>query len=177
LRIARSDDPGQLYYTTHLRYYLDALAIEPRDRGIVVERRFDAGGEAVNRAAVGDIISVTTTIIAPTNLYHVRVDTPIPAGVEPIDPSLGGQEQQYDESGNPIYIDNPWGVWSPTYRDFRDEKVSVFFTYLPAGAHQVTFQIRASTPGEYRVLPVYGELMYFTEVWGRSGGSLFTVTE
>ncbi len=27
-------DSGHLYYTTHLRYYLDALAIQPRDRGI-----------------------------------------------------------------------------------------------------------------------------------------------
>ena len=32
-------------------------------------------------------------------------------------------------------------------------------------------------PGEYRVLPVHGEMMYFPEVWGRSGGEVFTVTK
>lgn len=172
----RSDGPGQLYYTTHLRYYLDALAIEPLDRGIVVDRHFEVDGKTVNSAAVGDVISVTVTIIAPTDLYHVRVDAPIPAGTEPIDPSLANEQTMLGDGGAPIYS-SYWSYWAPTYRDYRDEKVAYFATYLPAGTYQYTFHVRASVPGEYRVLPAYGEMMYFTEVWGRSAGSLFTVTE
>jgi uncharacterized protein YfaS (alpha-2-macroglobulin family) len=159
-----------------LRYYLDALAIEPLDRGIVVDRHFEVDGETVNSAAVGDVISVTLTIIAPTDLYHVRVDAPIPAGTEPIDPSLANEQTMLGDGGAPIY-GSYWSYWAPTYRDYRDEKVAYFATYLPAGTYQYTFHVRASVPGEYRVLPAYGEMMYFTEVWGRSAGSLFTVTE
>jgi uncharacterized protein YfaS (alpha-2-macroglobulin family) len=59
----------------------------------------------------------------------------------------------------------------------RDDKVALFATYLRAGTYEYTFQVRASVPGEYRVLPVYAEMMYFNEVWGRSAGALFTVTE
>ncbi|RIK38322.1 MAG: hypothetical protein DCC55_21480, partial [Chloroflexi bacterium] len=170
---------GQLYYTTHLRYYLDALAIQPRDRGIVVERRFEFDGKPVSTAGVGEVISVTATIIAPTDLYHALIEVPIPAGVEPIDPSLattasvfGGPELAPTEQSR-----NSWRFWTPTYTDIRDDRVALFATYLPAGAYEYTFLVRATVPGEYRVLPVYGEMMYFNEVWGRSSGALFTVTE
>ncbi|MCB0049189.1 MAG: hypothetical protein KDE24_06565, partial [Caldilinea sp.] len=40
LRINRDNESGQLYYTTYLTYNLDALAVEPLDRGMVVDRRF-----------------------------------------------------------------------------------------------------------------------------------------
>lgn len=179
VRIDRSNASGQLYYTVHLRYYLDALAIEARDRGIVVDRRFEMAGGPVSGASVGDIISVTVTIVAPNDLYHALVEVPIPAGVEPIDVSLATTsdllmgptlEQTTDKQ-------SPWRVWTPTYTDIRDEKVALFATHLRAGAYVYTFQVRATTPGEYRVLPVYAEMMYFNEVWGRSSGSQFTVRE
>jgi alpha-2-macroglobulin len=170
---------GELYYTTHLRYYLDALAIQPRDRGIVLDRRFELDGAPVSAAQVGEVISVTVTIIAPTDLYHALIEVPIPAGVEPIDPSLATTSNVF---GAPelMPVDeatNAWGFWTPTYTDIRDDKVALFATRLPAGAYEYTFQVRATLPGEYRVLPVYGEMMYFNEVWGRSSGSLFTVGE
>ena len=56
-------------------------------------------------------------------------------------------------------------------------KSPLFSTYLPAGTYEYTFNVQASLPGEYRVLPAHAEMMYFPEVWGRSAGSLFTVTE
>jgi len=180
IQLSRSNDSGQLYYTTHLRYYLDALAVEPRDRGIVVDRRFVLAGETVNSATVGDVISVTVTIVAPTDLHHVLIEAPIPAGTEPIDPNLATTPSMYapaeivSQENNP---QNSWMSWLPTNTDIRDEKVALFATYLPAGAYEYTFQVRASVPGEYRVLPAHGEMMYFPEVWGRSGGALFTVEE
>ena len=67
--------------------------------------------------------------------------------------------------------------WLPTYVDVRDEKVALVASYLPAGTYEYTFQVQATVPGEYRVLPVHGEMLYFPEVWGRSTGALFTVTE
>jgi uncharacterized protein YfaS (alpha-2-macroglobulin family) len=116
--------------------------------------------------------------VAPTDLYHVMVETPIPAGVEPVDPNLSAVSPDF--YGPPELTPvNPtqtgWGVWTPSFTDYRDEKVTLFATYLPAGAYEYTFLARASLPGEFRVLPVHGEMMYFPEVWGRSAGALFTV--
>jgi uncharacterized protein YfaS (alpha-2-macroglobulin family) len=70
-----------------------------------------------------------------------------------------------------------WWNWTPAAVDFRDDRVALFATYLPAGTYAYTFQVRATLPGEYRVLPARGEMMYFPDVWGRSGGELFTVSE
>jgi len=175
-----NESKGALYYTAHLRYHVDALAVAPEDRGIVVDRVFrmeDGEGNAttVNSAAVGDVISVTVTVIAPTDLHQVRVDVPIPAGAEILDPNLN-TAPQYDANGNLIEVVR-WDAWNPTWKDFRNEKVSLFQSFLPAGTWVYTFQMRATLPGEFRVLPAYAEMMYFTEVWGRSAGSLFSVTE
>jgi hypothetical protein len=174
------DASGQLYYTTHLRYYLDALAIEPRDRGIVVDRRFTADGVRVSEARVGEVISVTVTIVAPTDLYHALIEVPIPAGVELIDVSLATTSDEFTGPElQPVVENQPtsWYAWTPSYTDLRDDRVALFTTRLAAGVYEYTFQARATVPGEYRVLPVYGAMMYFSEVWGRSGGALFTVTE
>ncbi|MFM7583756.1 MAG: alpha-2-macroglobulin family protein, partial [Caldilinea sp.] len=179
LRIRRDNDSGQLYYTTYLAYSLDALAIAPLDRGLVVDRHFSLDTGTVSSAAVGDLISVTVTLVAPTDLYHVMVETPLPAGVEPVDPNLAAVSPDFLYGPPELTPVNPpqGGVWTPSFTDFRDDKVTLFATYLPAGAYEYTFLVRASLPGEFRVLPVHGEMMYFPEVWGRSGGALFTITQ
>ena len=179
LRIRRDNDSGQLYYTTYLAYTLDALAIAPLDRGLVVDRHFSLDTGTVSSAAVGDLISVTVTLVAPTDLYHVMVETPLPAGVEPVDPNLAAVSPDFLYGPPELTPVTPSrsGVWTPSFTDFRDDKVTLFATYLPAGAYEYTFLVRASLPGEFRVLPVHGEMMYFPEVWGRSGGALFTITQ
>ena len=179
LLINRSNDSGQLYYTTYLRYYLEALAIDARDRGIVIDRRFERADQRATSAKVGDVISVTVTVIAQRDLYQALIEVPIPAGTEPIDPRLATTSVQYDQFGQLIPADagKPNWFWLPTYVDVRDEKVALVASYLPAGTYEYTFQVQATVPGEYRVLPVHGEMLYFPEVWGRSTGSLFMVTE
>ena len=181
LSFGRNNATGALYYTTQLRYNLDALAVDSRDRGVVVAREFHHEGQRTNSARVGDVISVTVTIVAPTDLYHLLVEAPIPAGTEPINPRLKNESNaQSGPSSKLVAGDGDrynWRYWNPTHVDLRDDKVAFFASYLPAGTYEYTFQVRAGVPGEYRVLPAYAEQMYFNEVWGRSAGGLFTVRE
>jgi len=58
----------------------------------------------------------------------------------------------------------------------HDEKAVLFATYLPEGTYEYTYLIRASLPGEYRVIPTNAYEMYFPEVSGRSDGALFKIT-
>ena len=187
LRFSRDSSQGRMYYTTNLRYTLDAAQVDARDRGVILERSFAlADGPRdtqTDTAQVGDVISVTVTIVAPTDLYHLMVEVPIPAGFEPIDPNLAITSDQF---GNPMMTmdegdvdDGPmwWRYWVPSYTDMRDDKVAVFATFLQAGTYEYTFNARASLPGEFKVLPAYAEQMYFTEVWGRTAGTSFTVTD
>jgi uncharacterized protein YfaS (alpha-2-macroglobulin family) len=187
LRFGRDSSQGRMYYTTYLRYNLDAAQVEARDRGVVLERHFAlAEGDPESQtttAQVGDVISVTVTIVAPTDLYHLMVEVPIPAGTEPIDPNLATTSDTFvdprmqvegeEEPSGPSW----WRYWIPSYTDMRDDKVAVFATFLAAGTYEYTFNVRASVPGEYRVLPAYAEQMYFTEVWGRSAGATFTISD
>jgi uncharacterized protein YfaS (alpha-2-macroglobulin family) len=188
LRLARDGNQGRMYYSTSLLYALDAAQVETRDRGVVIARRFalaeDAEGSPTQSAQVGDVLSVTVSIVAPTDLYHLKIEIPIPAGTEPIDPNLAITSDQFmaqemtvegmeeEAKQGPIW----WHFWTPSYTDMRDDRVTVFSTFLPAGSYEYTFNVRASVPGEFKVLPAHGEQIYFPEVWGRSAGDIFTIT-
>ncbi len=50
-------------------------------------------------------------------------------------------------------------------------------TFLPTGSYQYTFVMRGAFPGQYNVLPAQGEMLYFPDVWGRSGGQTFAIGE
>ncbi|HEY66563.1 MAG TPA: hypothetical protein G4O02_18595, partial [Caldilineae bacterium] len=190
LVIERSAEEGQtgrgrLYYTTHLRYYLPVEAIEALDRGVIVARRYvlaDDPERPITQAKVGDVIRVELTIIAPSDLYYLVVEDPLPAGAEAIDTSLRITSKTYEApkleaastgEGGPPW----WARWIPSHTELRDEKVALFATRLPRGTYQYTYQMRASLPGRYLVLPTTAYEMYFPEVWGRSAGGVFTITQ
>lgn len=67
-------------------------------------------------------------------------------------------------------------LW-PSYVDTRDDKVALFATYLPPGHYYVTVPVRATVAGSYRVLPAYAEMMYFTQVMGRSAGAQLVIED
>jgi len=180
---------GQLYYTAHLRYYLPAERVQALDRGIIVARQYSPADESSSRsfvdsARVGDVIQVKLTIIAPTDLYYVVVEDPLPAGFEGVDLSL----KTTSVVGEPPSLRNVsaeeeyrryrwygWGWWWFSHSEMRDEKVVLFAQYLPRGTYEYTYLMRASVPGQFLVLPSTAYQMYFPEVFGRSDGGKFTV--
>ncbi|MCL7451450.1 MAG: Ig-like domain-containing protein [Anaerolineae bacterium] len=182
---------GQLYYSAYLRYYLPAEQIQALDRGIVVARQYspaetEAGGVAryVDTAQVGDVIQVKLTLIAPTDLYYVVVEDPLPAGFEGVDLSLkttsvvGEQPTLRNltaEEEDRWYRWYGWGWWWFSHSEMRDEKVVLFAEYLPRGSYEYTYLMRAGVPGEFHVTPTTAYAMYAPEVFGRSDGGMFTV--
>lgn len=181
---------GQLYYTAHLNYRVSVPVadLEALDRGVALARQYrildPLSGEPkedvpVTEAQVGDTIQVKLTIVAPSNLYYLVVESPLPAGAEAIDPSLATTSQVYQGPGLE-QIEQPeqgwpWWWWTPSTSELRDEKVVLFATELPAGAYEYTYQMRASLPGQFQTLPATAYEMYFPEVWGRSAGELFVI--
>ncbi|MCO6449232.1 MAG: Ig-like domain-containing protein [Caldilineales bacterium] len=184
LRLERTDGPGQLYYSAHLRAFQPVPEIAPTNRGIVVERKYslagDESGTAITGAQVGDVIDVELTIVLPNNATYLLVEDPIPAGTEPIDASLATTSRRFDapefESGEDAPPPPPWWYWNPATYQLKDDRVAMLATELPAGSHTFRYQLRASNPGQFNVLPVRGEMMYFPEVYGHGAGSAFTIT-
>jgi uncharacterized protein YfaS (alpha-2-macroglobulin family) len=200
-RLAIQRDPagdegaGRLYYGAYLTYYKPVQEVKALDRGIIISRQYtlaedsasprgggNEGGveKAITEAQVGDVINVKLTLIAPNDLHYVVVEDPFPAGAEGIDTSLAttsvvGQEPELDRTDR----GDPWGPgygwWYFSHAELRDEKAVLFATYLPKGTYEYTYQIRASLPGEYNVIPTHAEEMYFPEVFGRGDGGLFRI--
>ncbi len=53
----------------------------------------------------------------------------------------------------------------------------LFARFVDKGVYEYTYFARATTPGEFKVPPATGYEQYFPEVWGRSDGGLFQVTD
>jgi uncharacterized protein YfaS (alpha-2-macroglobulin family) len=180
LVVARDEGPGNLYYTAHLNVYLPVEKIDPLDRGIIISRSYfdpDDRENPVTQAAQGELLLARLTIVVPNSLHYVIMDDPLPAGVEALDPHLETSQQvtapeRYDYD---TLWSRGWGWWYFDHVEMRDERVVISADYLPAGTYVYTYLVRASTPGEYRVIPPTAQEFYFPEVYGRGEGSLFTV--
>jgi alpha-2-macroglobulin len=179
LTIGRTEGNGVLYYTAHLRAFLPVPEIEPLNRGIIVDRRYTLPGsnDPVTEATVGELVQVHLTIVAPNDLLYAVIEDPIPAGTEGVNPNLATEQQIGTQPGleNSDPLRYGWGWWYFSNIEFRDEKVVLYSSYLPAGTYEYVYNIRAGLPGTYNVIPPTGYEFYFPEVYGRGAGSTFTV--
>jgi len=179
LTIERGDGPGVLYYTAYLRVYLPVPEIEPLNRGVIVERRYTRPGDdaPITEARVGELVQVRLTIIAPAALHFAVIEDPIPAGAQAVNPDLATEQQIGTRPGldSSSPLSQGWGWWWFSNTEFRDEKVVLYSTYLPAGTYEYIYTMRAGLPGVYNVIPPVGYQFYLPEVYGRGAGSAFTV--
>ncbi|MEA3308891.1 MAG: alpha-2-macroglobulin family protein, partial [Chloroflexota bacterium] len=189
LEIARAAGSGNLYYTAHLTLYQPVEEVEAESRGITLQRAYcepvEEPGAApescvpVASAAPGDLVEVRLTLILPYSRYHLILEDPYPAGMEPVDPTLLTEQQYLDGPDMQPEPLSRWGWWwNPfTHRELRDERAVFFAESLSSGTYQVRYLLRAALPGTYRVLPATASEMYFPEVWGRTAGDTFQVSE
>jgi uncharacterized protein YfaS (alpha-2-macroglobulin family) len=186
LEIARGEGSGNLYYTAHLALYQSVESVTAESRGITVQREYcavedDATGDLaacqpVDMVAAGELVEVRLTLIVPQTRYYLVLESPYPAGMEPVDSNLLTEQQDQPEPGI-LPGEGHYGWWWDPFdhRELRDERAVFFAQALPAGTYQVHYRLRAAVPGEYRVLPATASEMYFPEVWGRTEGMIFRV--
>jgi uncharacterized protein YfaS (alpha-2-macroglobulin family) len=182
LAIGRSEGGGVLYYTAHLEAAVPVAEVEAQNQGIVISRRYfrpEAPDEAITVAGQGETFLARLTIVAPHDLHYLMVEDFLPAGLEAVDTSLATSQQV----GAPSlfdynrYLYQGWGWWVFEHVELRDEKVALSASTMPAGTYEYVYIVRATTPGQYQVIPPTAWQLYFPEVSGRGEGSLFTVEE
>jgi uncharacterized protein YfaS (alpha-2-macroglobulin family) len=112
--------------------------------------------------------------------YFVLED-PFPAGTEGIDTSLlntsvtaSGPDLNRVPGGDYYWY---WGWWYIDQTEIRDQQVNLYAAYLPRGTYTFTYQLRATVPGQFQTMPAHAYPFYFPDVFGRSEGILFTITE
>jgi alpha-2-macroglobulin len=185
LIFAVTEGTGNLYYTAALDVSVpvaDVNAVE--DRGIIVQRSYsladDPENTPITSAPVGANVRVRLSIIVPNSLEFVVVTDPIPAGSDAVNPNLLTSQQvgtrpEFAQTNDTLSAG--WGWWWFSNIDFRDEAVVLSASYLPAGTYEFVYTIRTGLAGEYNVIPAVGQQVYFPEVYGRSAGTVFTITE
>lgn len=196
LTVARGDGPGVLYYTAHLRAFLPAPEVRALDRGIHVRRRYTLASCAdgpkcptIAEAKVGDVLRAEVTLVAPHDLYYLRLEDPLPAGVEAVDtglattsmlaqgPELRRRAEQPERPGEPRPLDAFWTRWWSWYSrsELRDEKVVLWADQLGKGTYEYSYTLRATQPGTFQVIPTTANELYFPEVYGRGDGQVLTI--
>lgn len=178
LVLTRGEGPGTLYYSAYLDYTLPVKEIQPLDQGILVTRQYfplDDPQTPITAAKRRDLVQVRLTLVVPDSLHYLVIDDPLPAGLEAVDASLQTSSQVPEVYQPQDYARYGWGWWYFAYKQIYDEKLVMSADYLPAGTYTITYIARASTAGQFHVLPVTAKEFYFPDVSGRSGGSVFTV--
>jgi uncharacterized protein YfaS (alpha-2-macroglobulin family) len=170
---------GSLYYTAQLMAKQPVEAIQPTDRGLKFSRTYLIDGKPVTEAKVGDVITVSLEITTSRDLYYVVINDPIPAGTEALDRSLQttaniGQQPELIRQGDDWWRWG-WGWWYFSDTQLKTEKAVLSASYLPRGTYRYVYEVQATTPGTFRVIPPHGNEFYFPEVFGRGAGSLFIV--
>lgn len=143
---------GNLYWNARLMYLTRSEDVVPSEGPIRMLRTYRVPAEDPTTAGEqrpGNVIHVEVTLLGKENLRYVLLQEPIPAGCEILDSG----EDRLPEIG----CDR---------REVWDNRLVMYFDYLPRGEKTFTYALRAEAPGQYRILPTQAELMYFPEVRG-----------
>jgi uncharacterized protein YfaS (alpha-2-macroglobulin family) len=171
--LSRGPGPGRLYYTLQLQSYLPAEDATAESHGLSMAREYLApDGSPLGQVHVGDLVLVRLTVFAPTEMTHLIVEDPLPAGLEAVDLSLN--TTSLAARGILGEASKQRGWWWAR-QELRDDNVALFTSYLPRGAHEFAYLARASIAGQYRVLPVHAFEQYFPSVLARTDGQRFAV--
>lgn len=177
---------GALYYSTFLTFYNRAQRLKPTSSGLKVARTYhlmrwekNKHGQLVQQRTAykgetirsGQELEVSIEVSAPKQYQYLMVEDYIPAGTE-----IVKQQQPQHYSHYYYYRRHPFYQYG-SHQEARDEKMVFFRTYVYAGKHTFTYRLRAETPGTFRTLPTYAELMYHTEITGTSDDITVKITD
>jgi hypothetical protein len=106
----------------------------------------------------GDLIEVELELESKNDYEYLLFEDFKAAGLEALEVRSG-------------YDGNPLGA----YVEYRDQKVSFFVTHLPRGKRNLSYRLRAETPGRFTALPAIAQAMYAPELRANSNSEKIKV--
>jgi len=141
-------------------------------KGVVSERVPLSDGEVV---ASGQRVEAVLTIEAKNNYEYLLFEDLKPGGLEAAqlrsgenlfvkEIKSGALNGKKSELMNYGATSDFTGRTRWVYQELRDRKVALFIDKLPEGVWQVSYEMRAESPGAFHALPVLGHAMYVPEI-------------
>jgi uncharacterized protein YfaS (alpha-2-macroglobulin family) len=143
--------------------------------GIAVSREYlDGHGNAVDKIAVGSIVTVRLTVTVDAEHRWIALVDPLPAGLEAMNTRLAATIDTRPNAP-PTGTTGP-SSWSWDFQELRDDEVRWFADQLPKGTYVLSYQARATVDGTFVAPSAHAEAMYDPSVVGRTAAGSFTVT-
>jgi alpha-2-macroglobulin len=182
IRIQKTGN-GTLYFSGISEYFTTDLASVKNDNGFKIKREYYVleTGEKDGRiiyykkkfdgtVTSGQDIFVKTFVESKSdNLDYFILEDMLPSGFEVVkdmDKYFIDGENNYSGYYDYYYDYMPWR-WHYADREYRDEKVAFFVTNCQKKM-EFSYIIKAQIPGEYKIMPAQGYLMYYPELNGFS---------
>jgi uncharacterized protein YfaS (alpha-2-macroglobulin family) len=191
ITIRRTQGTGPIYFSAEAKFFSLEEPIAAAGNEIFVRRQYFKlvnhptllkgfvsqrvplnDGETVKS---GDRVEVVLTIEAKNNYEYLLFEDLKPAGLEAVElrsgESLYARELKSGalagrnsalmnfKSAADFTGRNRW-----VYQELRDRKVAMFIDKLPEGVWQLSYEMRAESPGQFHALPVLGHAMYVPEI-------------
>ncbi len=170
---------GRLYYRLGFDYVPDDLSIDALERGFTVQRVYsglddpeDVWLDAEGRwhVKLGARVQINVTVTAPGTRHHVKLVSPLPAGLEFLNPALKGTESFEDPNARGWYY-WPWF----DHQQLLNERAQAVTTWLWGGVYQYGAVARATTAGTFHVPPARVEEIYAPETFGHGASEILIV--
>ncbi len=117
---------------------------------------------------------------AQHDLDYVMIESPKPAGCEPLNPLSGWDatlRPLADDASSDRVNDSRGRDERTLYREERDDRSVFFLHHVPAGRWEIRYTLRAAFAGDFRALPVTSEAMYVPVIAAHSEARRLTITE
>jgi uncharacterized protein YfaS (alpha-2-macroglobulin family) len=193
ITIRRTSGTGPIYFSASAKFFSLEEPLTPAGNEIFVRRQYFKlvnhktllkgfvservplnDGDTVKS---GERVETVLTIEAKNNYEYLLFEDLKPAGLEAV--QLRSGENVYVKelkSGalartgaaasllNYTSANDFTGRTRWVYQELRDRKVALFIDHLPQGVWQVSYEMRAESPGSFHALPVLGHAMYVPEI-------------
>lgn len=191
ITIRRQSGTGPIYFSAQTKFFSLEEPVTPAGNEIFVRRQYFKlvnhqtllkgyvservplnDGETVKS---GERVETVLTIEAKNNYDYLLFEDLKPSGLEAVE--LRSGENIYAKelksgalrSKNSTLMNftsavNFTGREQWVYQELRDRKVALFIDHLPEGVWQISYEMRAESPGAFHALPVLGHAMYVPEI-------------
>lgn len=174
---------GSLFYVLSLKYPLPVERQSPRDEGLSVfvsVTNLESGATVTDgQLKAGTVYRAKVTVSTTRDRTFVACRAPIPSGAEVLNAAFATTEQfigtaaENAEDGG-VYGGGRFGLSS---QEIYDNEVRYFWDVFPKGSQQVEFLFRTVRHGSFTVPSATAECMYEPEIFGRSKGGVFVISE